>query len=76
MMTGKVTGNLDAVIEIEVVGSNRQGKIEVVIDTGFYGFLVLPITQVVFERSKFTHRCKTELFGLPCWGLSFWLGLG
>ena len=22
------------------------------------------------------YRCKTELFGLPCWGLSFWLGLG
>ena len=42
MMTEKVTDNLDAVIEIEVVGLNQQEKIEVVIDTGFYGFLVLP----------------------------------
>ena len=27
MMTGKVTGNLDAVIEIEVVGSNQREKL-------------------------------------------------
>ena len=53
MMTGKVTDNLDAVIEIEVVGLNQQEKIEVVIDTGFYGFLVLPsnlISRLTLQR--------------------------
>lgn len=52
-MTGKVTGNLDAVIEIEVVGSNQGEKLEVVIDTGFYGFLVLPsnlISRLTLQR--------------------------
>ena len=42
MITGKVTGTLDAVIEMEVAGSDQREKIEAVIDTGFYGFLVLP----------------------------------
>ena len=42
MITGKVTSNLDAVIEMEVLGSDQREKIEAVIDTGFYGFLVLP----------------------------------
>ena len=53
MMTGKVTGNLDAVIEMEVVGSDQREKIEAVIDTGFYGFLVLPsdlISRLTLQR--------------------------
>ena len=53
MMTGKVTGNLDAVIEMEVVGSDQREKIEAIIDTGFYGFLVLPsdlISRLTLQR--------------------------
>ena len=53
MMTGKVTGNLDAVIEMEVVGSDQREKIEAIIDTGFYGLLVLPsdlISRLTLQR--------------------------
>ena len=53
MITGKITANLDAVVEIEVVGSNQREKIEVVIDTGFYGYLVLPsnlISHLTLQR--------------------------
>ena len=32
MMTGKVTDNLDAVIEMEVVGSDQREKIEAIIN--------------------------------------------
>ncbi|MBT9161314.1 MAG: hypothetical protein AAGB97_09515 [Dehalococcoidia bacterium] len=40
MITGKVTANREAVIELEVVGSNqRKEKVEAVIDTGFNGYL-------------------------------------
>ncbi|MBT9149622.1 MAG: hypothetical protein DDT28_01057 [Dehalococcoidia bacterium] len=43
MITGKVTANREAVIELEVVGSNqRKEKVEAVIDTGFNGYLTLP----------------------------------
>ncbi len=43
MIAGKVTANREAVIELEVVGSNqRKAKIEAVIDTGFNGYLTLP----------------------------------
>ncbi len=43
MMTGRITANREAVIELEVVGSNQtNGKVEAVIDTGFNGYLILP----------------------------------
>jgi clan AA aspartic protease len=43
MITGKVTANREAVIELEIVGSNqRKEKVEAVIDTGFNGYLTLP----------------------------------
>ena len=43
MMTGQVTANREAVIELEIVGSEqRREKVEVVIDTGFNGYLTLP----------------------------------
>ncbi len=43
MITGTVTANREAVIELEVVGSNqREKKVEAVIDTGFNGYLTLP----------------------------------
>ena len=42
MIVGKVTANREAIIELEVIGSNqRKEKIEAVIDTGFNGYLTL-----------------------------------
>lgn len=53
MITGKITNNLDAVIEVEVVGSDQKEKIAAIIDTGFYGFLILPsdlINRLTLQR--------------------------
>ena len=42
MMTGRITPEREAVLELEVVGSGRnQAAIEAVIDTGFNGYLIL-----------------------------------
>lgn len=46
MIIGKITENQEAIIEVEVVGSSRQAKIEVVIDTGYDGYLTLPINLI------------------------------
>ncbi len=43
MIIGTITENQEAIIELEVVGSNWQEKIEAVIDTGYDGYLTLPI---------------------------------
>ena len=37
MITGKITANREAIIELEVIGSNQ-----LIIDTGFNGYLTLP----------------------------------
>ena len=37
MITGKITGHQEAVIELEVIGLNQPSRIESVIDTGFTG---------------------------------------
>ena len=43
MITGQVTANREAVIELEIGSSNKQiEKVEAVIDTGFNGYLTLP----------------------------------
>ncbi len=43
MITGKITANREAIIELEVIGSNqKKEKVEAVIDTGFNGYLTLP----------------------------------
>ena len=42
MIIGKVTTDLEVVIELVVIGLNRQEKIEAVVDTGFSGYLALP----------------------------------
>ena len=42
MMTGKVTFNRKAIIELKIIGSNReQETVEAIIDTGFNGDLTL-----------------------------------
>ncbi|MXY80558.1 MAG: clan AA aspartic protease [Gemmatimonadetes bacterium] len=43
MINGTVTANREAVITLDVIGSNqKREKVEAVIDTGFNGYLTLP----------------------------------
>ena len=43
MITGKITSNREAVVELEIIGLNqKREKVEGVIDTGFNGYLTLP----------------------------------
>ena len=43
MITGKITTNREAIIELEVIGLNQsREKVEAIIDTGFNGYLTLP----------------------------------
>ena len=43
MITGNVSANREAVIELETIGSyQRNQKVEAVLDTGFTGYLTLP----------------------------------
>lgn len=42
MIIGKIRADQEAVIELEVIGLNHREKVEVVIDTGFTGYLMLP----------------------------------
>lgn len=42
MITGKIVNNQEATIELEVAGVVHPQKIEVVVDTGFTGELMLP----------------------------------
>ena len=42
MIIGKIVNNQEAVIEVEVTGVEHRQKIEVAVDTGFTGELMLP----------------------------------
>ena len=53
MITGKITTQQEAIIELEVGGLNQSVKIEAVIDTGFSGYLTLP--SVLINRLKLQH---------------------
>jgi clan AA aspartic protease len=50
MISGTVNGNLEAIIEVDVGGlGSQRTQVDVIIDTGFSGFLTLPpviITQL------------------------------
>lgn len=47
MTTGQVTGDLEAVVRVMVVGSDeRQEFVDAVLDTGFTGSLTLPPSRV------------------------------
>ena len=61
MMIGQITANREAVIELEVVGSDqRKEKVEAVIDTGFNGYLTL--------LGDMVSRLKLQLAGNPILG--------
>jgi clan AA aspartic protease len=55
MIIGKIRADQEAVIELKIVGSNHSEKVEVVIDTGFTGFLMLPIDLI--------NRLRLQLIG-------------
>lgn len=56
MITGQVTANREAVIELEIVSQNQQiERVEAVIDTGFNGYLTLP--------SDLVNRLNLQLAG-------------
>src|SRR3990170_7417278 len=57
MITGVVNNNLEATIQLKVRGANEQfEEIEAIIDTGFTGFLTLPLT--VIEKLNLTWLCR------------------
>ena len=59
MITGKITTNREAIIELEVIGLNQSTKkVEAVIDTGFNGYLTLPndlINYLKLQRAGSRH---------------------
>ncbi|MDE0001892.1 MAG: hypothetical protein OXQ29_04280 [Rhodospirillaceae bacterium] len=56
MMTGRITPDREAVLDLVVAGSGRkQATLEAVIDTGFNGYLVL--------SSGLAHRLELQLVG-------------
>ena len=59
MITGKITTNREAIIELEVIGLNQsREKVEAVIDTGFNGYLTLPndlINYLKLQRAGSRH---------------------
>lgn len=55
MIIGKIKADQEAVVELEIVGSNHSETVEVVIDTGFTGFLMLPIDLI--------NRLRLQLIG-------------
>ena len=56
MITGQVTANREAVIELEIVSQNQEiERVEAAIDTGFNGYLTLP--------SDLVNRLNLQLAG-------------
>ncbi len=56
MITGQVTANREAVIELEIVSQNQKiERVEAAIDTGFNGYLTLP--------SDLVNRLNLQLAG-------------
>jgi predicted aspartyl protease len=46
MIIGKISENREALIELEVIGVNWQQRIVATIDTGFDGYLTLPLYMI------------------------------
>jgi len=62
MITGKVTANREAIIELEVVNwANQKQRVEAVIDTGFNGYLTLPSNLITRLRLQFVGNRRATL---------------
>ena len=62
MITGFVTTNREAVIRLLVrADNNREETIEAVIDTGFNGFLTLPMSLISSLALSFAGTTRTTL---------------
>ncbi|MBC8521010.1 MAG: hypothetical protein H8D26_03330 [Methanomicrobia archaeon] len=52
MITGKISTSGSAIIETRVIGSRTEISVEGILDTGFDGYLCLPITTAVSLGSR------------------------
>lgn len=62
MIAGIVTSKLEATVRIHILNAAGQSQaIDVIIDTGFEGFMSLPIATVVGLGLPWSYRDMTEL---------------
>ena len=62
MIAGFVTSNKEAIIRLLVRGNDRQEEmVDAVIDTGFNGFLVLPLSLISALALPFAGTTRTTL---------------
>jgi clan AA aspartic protease len=61
MMTGVVTAAREAVLQIHVQGPAGQTTLEAVLDTGFTGFLTLPMAVVMTLGLPFAGTARATL---------------
>ena len=62
MIHGTVTSDREAMIDLEVSGSDRQAqRIEAIIDTGFNGFLTLPSNLISGLKLPFVGNRRATL---------------
>jgi clan AA aspartic protease len=61
MMQGYVNGNYEAIISVAVKNGNSLKSVDAVIDTGFTGFLSLPIAIIIELELQWSYRDRATL---------------
>jgi clan AA aspartic protease len=61
MMQGRVNQQCEAIISVAVRGGNNIKSIDAVIDTGFNGFLTLPIATIMELGLPWSYRDRATL---------------
>ncbi len=62
MITGRVTADREAVIELQLAGPGREARqIQAVIDTGYNGYLTLPDHLITAHRLLFAGHRRAAL---------------
>lgn len=61
MMQGRVNQRCEAVISVAVRGGNKLKSVDAVIDTGFNGFLSLPIAVIMELALPWNYRDRATL---------------